>query len=149
MEGYRKSLPRDRASEIPPLPTSDDWNSLCNRATRIVAEIIAGLSESIAAEARLVPCLFKERADSDSQSPRYRTLGEYHNFIAGRKSDYNGPIFLYLRAIEDSCAARKADFDAEVKFVFLHELGHHFGWDEVDLVRHGLPSGRRPELGLD
>ena len=149
MKGYRKSLPKDPALEIPPLPPSDDWSALCDRANCIVEEIVSGLPADIATEARLVPCLFKERADKDAQSPRYRTLGEYHNFIPGRKSDYKGPIFLYLRSIEESCAARNADFDAEVRFVYLHELGHHFGWDEVDLVRHGLPSGRPPDKGLD
>lgn len=141
--GAQRSLPKEKTSDIPPLPQSGEWVALCDRANRIVEEIISGLPPNIAAEARLVPCRFRERAEEDT--PGYRILGHYHNFIPGHKSDYKGPIFLYLKSIEESCTERNVDFEAEVKFTYLHELGHHFGWDEVDLVRHGLPSGRPPD----
>ena len=31
-----------------------------------------------------------------------------------------------------------ADFEDEVRLTYLHELGHHFGWDEGDLEERGL-----------
>ena len=142
IRGYRKSLPKEKATLPPPPPDSEDWDVLCSRANRVIEEIIAQLPSDIAIEAREVPYLFKERSEKESKG--YRMLGSYHNFIPGHKSDYKGPIFLYLKSIEEVCAENKSDFDAEVRTTYLHELGHHFGWDEVDLVRHGLPSGRPP-----
>ncbi len=123
-------------------PSSTDWDDLCSRANRIIGELIAQFPDDIASEAKTVPCLFKERAETESEG--YRTLGRYHNFIPGHKSDYKGPIFLYLKTIEEVCAANGEDFETQIKTTYLHELGHHFGWDEVDLARHGLPSGRPP-----
>jgi len=69
-------------------------------------------------------------------------MGVYHNFTPGVKSDHNGPIVLFLKSIEAYCADENLDFEEKVRFTYLHELGHHFGWDEVDLARHSLPSAR-------
>ena len=143
IRGYRRSLPKEKASDPLVLPATEDWVALCDRANRVIEEIISNLPSNIASEARQVPWLFKERAENES--PGYRTLGHYHNFIPGHKSDYKGPIFLYLKTIEECCAEGAEDFDVKIRYVYLHELGHHFGWDEVDLVRHGLPSGRPPD----
>jgi len=143
IRGYRKSLPKEETSDPPTLSPSEDWIVLCARANRVVEEIISHFPPDIATEARQVPCLFKERAEKES--PGYRLMGTYHNFIPGQKSEYRGPIFLYLKSIEEWCAERNEDFEAEVRTTYLHELGHHFGWDEVDLIRHGLPSGRPPD----
>jgi predicted Zn-dependent protease with MMP-like domain len=140
--GYRKKLPEEEIE--PPLSQthSEDWESLCTRAGRVIEDIIAQLPPDVAAEAKTVPCLFEERAQNESSG--YRTLGRYHNFTPGRKSNYKGPIFLYLKRIQEVSKETKEDFETVVKTTYLHELGHHFGWDEVDLVRHGLPSGRPP-----
>jgi len=142
-KGARKSLPKEE-KQPPPIPAPpDDWDELCSRANRVVEETISQFPSDIAAEAREVPCLFRKRAEKESQG--YRTLGCYHNFIPGHKSDYKGPIFLYLETIKEVCEEKNEDFETVVKTTYLHELGHHFGWDEVDLVRHGLPSGRPPD----
>jgi hypothetical protein len=45
---------------------------------------------------------------------------------------------LYLEAIDELCRDEGGDFDEEVRVTFLHELGHHFGWDEGDLEERGL-----------
>ena len=141
--GSRKSLPKENVlTPEPAIEQTEDWQLLCARADRVVHEILSQLPAEIAPEARLVPCLFKPRADHEF--PGYRTLGHYNNFIPGRISDHKGPIFLYLKSIEESCAEKDEDFDEQVKRTYLHELGHHFGWDEIDLARHGLPSGRPP-----
>lgn len=121
---------------------TEDWETLCQRATLKIEETIAALPEVIGKEAKEVPYLFRERAESEAEG--YRLLGTYHNFIAGRKSEYKEPIFLYLKSIEDSCAETGDDFEETVNSTYLHELGHHFGWDEFDLAKVGLPTGRMP-----
>ena len=41
-------------------------------------------------------------------------------------------------AIDEFCADEGEDFDDEVRLTYLHELGHHLGWDEGDLEARGL-----------
>ena len=141
--GYRKLSPEvsDSLPEQDP-DHAEEWQLLCEQAGRIVNEILAQLPAEMAPEARLVPCLFKPRADHEFAG--YRTLGHYVNFIPGRISDHKGPILLYLKSIQESCIEKGEDFEEQVKRTYLHELGHHFGWDEIDLAQHGLPSGRPP-----
>lgn len=142
IKGYRKKLPKAEDSIPSNSQNSEDWDSLCFHAKKVIEEIIAELPDEIRSEARQVPYLFKEHAENEHEG--YRMLGSYHNFIPGRKSEYKGPIFLYLKTIEEICMENSEEFETSVKTTYLHELGHHFGWDEVDLVRHGLPSGRPP-----
>jgi predicted Zn-dependent protease with MMP-like domain len=144
LKGYRASPQKEEEPVTPPpeVPISETWAQLCVRADKVIVGLIYMLPDDIKDEARKVPYLFKERLEKESDG--YITLGNYHNFVPGRKSEYMGPIFLFLRSIEDVCAKSGEDFDAKVATTYLHELGHHFGWDEVDLVRHGLPSGRPP-----
>jgi predicted Zn-dependent protease with MMP-like domain len=142
LKGYRKKLPREDTSFSPILESSGDWDALCSRADIVVQNTLNELPDPVALEARKVPYLFKPRAEKESGG--YRTLGSYHNFTPGQKSLYEGPIVLYLKTIEEICAEKNEDFVAKLRTTYLHELGHHFGWDEVDLARHGLPSGRPP-----
>lgn len=124
------------------IPKSEDWETLCQRAAWKIEETIATLPEAIGKEATEVPYLFRERAEKEAVG--FRMLGAYHNFIPGRMSEYKGPIFLYLKSIEESCAETGDDFEEKVNSTYLHELGHHFGWDEFDLAKVGLPTGRMP-----
>lgn len=142
IKGSRKKLPKPEEAIAPPHRNSDEWDALCSRARAAIEEVIAEMPGEIRAEALEVPYLLEERAEDKGDG--YRTLGTYHNFTPGRKSEFKGPIFLYLKTIEEIAAEKNEDFAAKVKTTYLHELGHHFGWDEVDLVRHGLPSGRAP-----
>jgi predicted Zn-dependent protease with MMP-like domain len=119
-----------------------DWKALCERAAGAIETAIAELPADIRAEAKEVPYLFEERAEKEPEG--FRTLGRYHNFTPGRKSDYKGPIFLYLRSIQEHCLANRTEYEEKVRTTYLHELGHHFGWDEFDLARVGLPTGRMP-----
>ena len=65
-------------------------------------------------------------------------MGTYGEFTPGEVSVGNGPIVLYLATIEDFCVEEGEDFETEVRLTYLHELGHHFGWDEGDLEERGL-----------
>jgi predicted Zn-dependent protease with MMP-like domain len=110
-----------------------DWDELQARAQGVVEKTIAELPPDVRAEAQKVPCLFEPECEDDPE-----ILGTYGGFEEGTVSDANGPIILYLLAIEDYCLDEEADFDEEVRLTYLHELGHHFGWDEGDLEERGL-----------
>jgi predicted Zn-dependent protease with MMP-like domain len=109
------------------------WEMLKDRAQRVVEQTIAELPPEILAEARKVPVLFEQRCQDDPD-----VLGIYGHFEPGEVSPANGPIVLYLAAIDDFCAEEGEDFATEVRLTFLHELGHHLGWDEDDLEARGL-----------
>jgi predicted Zn-dependent protease with MMP-like domain len=109
------------------------WQSLCEWAGHIVEKVVAELPPEIRAEANQIPYLFEPRCLDDPD-----ILGIYGHFSPGEVSDSNGPIILYLHAIEDYCVEEDLDFADEVRTTFLHELGHHFGWDEGDLELRGL-----------
>jgi len=109
------------------------WEELKGEAAQIVAATLAELPPEIREEALKVPVLFEEECEEDPE-----VLGTYGHFEPGEMSVANGPIVLYLLTIEDYCVEEEADFAEEVRLTYLHELGHHFGWDEGDLEERGL-----------
>ncbi len=109
------------------------WESLKAEAAEIVEKAIAELPPQIQAEALRVPCLFEPVNGDDPD-----LLGLYCEFAPGEVSQANGPIVLYLATIADYCFEEGEDFADEVRLTFLHELGHHLGWDEGDLEERGL-----------
>ncbi len=109
------------------------WEALVERAQQIVTTTLAELPVEIRVEAQGVPCLFEPYCLDDPE-----ILGIYGHFSPGEVSEANGPIVLYLETIADYCLEEDEEFDTEVRLTFLHELGHHFGWDEGDLEERGL-----------
>lgn len=110
------------------------WEKLVTRAQRVVESTLAELPPEIRGEAQGIPCLFEEHDEEDPD-----IMGIYAgDFVPGEMSEANGPIILYLATIEEICLEEGEDFDAEVRLTYLHELGHHFGWDEGDLEARGL-----------
>ncbi len=109
------------------------WHELKAQAERVVETTLAELPPEILAEAEKVPVLFEAVCPDDPD-----ILGTYGHFEPGEISPANGPIVLYLEAIDDFCLDEGADFAEEVRLTYLHELGHHLGWDEGDLEERGL-----------
>jgi predicted Zn-dependent protease with MMP-like domain len=109
------------------------WESLKSEAQRAIDDTLAELPVEILAEARKVPVLFEPVCAEDPD-----LLGTYGHFTLHEISDANGPITLYLETIADFCAVEDEDFADEVRLTYLHELGHHFGWDEGELEERGL-----------
>jgi predicted Zn-dependent protease with MMP-like domain len=109
------------------------WDRLESDARRVVEAALNELPPELQAAARAVPCLFQEWCEDDPD-----LLGIYSDFSPGEMSEANGPIILYLAAIEDFCLDEDCEYADEVRLTFLHELGHHFGWDEGDLEERGL-----------
>lgn len=116
-------MPNNRAS----------WRHLQSRAQRVIEAILAELPAEVLTEARKVPCLFEPRCAEDPD-----IFGIYGYFEPGEISPANGPIILYLETIADYCDEEGGDYETEVRLTYLHELGHHFGWDEGDLEERGL-----------
>jgi predicted Zn-dependent protease with MMP-like domain len=111
----------------------NSWESLKAQAAQIVGRTISELPPEIRAVAEKVPCLFEPICKEDPE-----ILGTYGHFEPGEVSPANGPIILYLETIADFCDEEGEDFDEEVRLTYLHELGHHLGWDEGDLEERGL-----------
>ena len=109
------------------------WRDLLVRAQAVVEEVMEELPPEILAEAKKVPCLFEERNAEDRD-----LMGIYGDFAPGEVSNANGPIVLYLAAIDEFCDDDGSVYEDEVRLTYLHELGHHFGWDEGDLEERGL-----------
>jgi len=111
----------------------NSWETLKAEAGRVVETTLAELPPEIRTEAEKVPVLFEEACDEDPE-----IMGTYGHFEPGEMSVANGPIVLYLLTLEDYCLDEESDFAEEVRVTYLHELGHHFGWDEEDLEERGL-----------
>ncbi|MEI9999317.1 MAG: metallopeptidase family protein [Verrucomicrobiota bacterium] len=111
----------------------DRWDKLLAAAQKVVEKTIRELPPEIQAEARKVPVLFEEECYDDPE-----ILGRYGHFEPGEVSEANGPIVLYLGTIDLFCREEGEDFPTEVRVTYLHELGHHIGFDEGDLEERGL-----------
>jgi predicted Zn-dependent protease with MMP-like domain len=109
------------------------WSRLERAAQAVIDEVLAELPPEIREAAAKVPCLFQEESEHDPD-----LLGIYCEFEPGEISAANGPIILYLTAIDAFCEDEGEDFTEQVRVTYLHELGHHFGWNEGDLEERGL-----------
>jgi len=109
------------------------WEKLKTRAQAIVEKTLAELPPEILAEAQKVPILFERSCQEDPE-----IFGTYGHFTLHEIGEANGPITLYLAAIDDYCLEEGGDFPTEVRLTYLHELGHHLGWDEGELEARGL-----------
>ena len=113
------------------------WDRLERDARRVVEAALRELPRELQAPARAVPCLFQEWNEEDPD-----LLGLYADFSPGEMSDGQRPDHPLPRRHRGLLPRRKAaDFEDEVRLTFLHELGHHFGWDEGDLEERGLGVG--------
>jgi predicted Zn-dependent protease with MMP-like domain len=109
------------------------WESLKARAEDVIEKTMGELPPEVLAEARKVPVLFEPECKTDPD-----ILGTYGHFTPNEIGEANGPIILYLATIDDFCDEEDEEFDVEVRLTYLHELGHHLGWDEGDLEARGL-----------
>jgi predicted Zn-dependent protease with MMP-like domain len=128
---WRKDMPADPETEFS--SWGAPWEELTARAQRAVDEAQAELPDDVRATALEVPTLFEEWHPS-----REGVLGVYYNQGTPDVSTRRGPIVLYLRAIESWCRRARRDFDEQVRGTYLHELGHHVGWNEGQVQERGL-----------
>jgi predicted Zn-dependent protease with MMP-like domain len=134
----RKSVKKKEGAPTADSPQQVDtaWQHLADRAGEVVQNAIAELPDDVRAEAESVPVLFEERAENEK--PGSTILGIYRGFEPSHVSQRKGPIVLYLRSIAAYVGHSAVAFDDQVRRTFLHELGHHLGWGEVDVRARGL-----------
>jgi predicted Zn-dependent protease with MMP-like domain len=133
--GYVKTLSLHRRRRRPSSSSEFDWSALKSRAEKIISETVAALPNVVKKETGNIPCLFHK------WSPELRgggALAAYVGFEDGVVSQSGGPIILFLGNLNEYCRRKNLDFDEEVRRTYLHELGHHLGWDEAELRRRGL-----------
>jgi predicted Zn-dependent protease with MMP-like domain len=109
------------------------WDELIERAQRQIDLTLLELPAEVRLAAEQVPCLFQELHPT-----RQRVLGIYQNVGTTDMATRKGPIVLYLRAIEDYSLRRKIGFEEQIRATYLHELGHHVGWNEGQVRERGL-----------
>jgi len=118
-----------------------DWPELERLAHEVVEACLADFPEEIRSEALKVPCLYHRyhpNAPHIDPEAMYM-LGEYIAYGEGSSGiDESGTIAIYLGAIAWYCEDEALDFKDEIHKTFLHELGHHFGWDEEEVEQRGL-----------
>ncbi|EDY84255.1 hypothetical protein VDG1235_3886 [Verrucomicrobiia bacterium DG1235] len=118
-----------------------DWPKLERIAGTVVKACLDDLPDEIRDQAGKVTCLYRHyhpNAPHVDPEAMYM-LGEYISYGEDSGSiDESGVIALYLGAIAWYCEDEDFVFEDEVQTTFLHELGHHFGWDEEEVEERGL-----------
>lgn len=117
-----------------------DWVKLERSAENVVSQCLRELPSSLQPAAKKIPVVFRKwHPDVDAGDLNaVELLGEYLSYEEDRVSEQNGPVVLYLGAIQLFCEEEGAAFEDEARITLLHELGHHFGWDEGDIESRGL-----------
>lgn len=128
--------PRKDVSHAIQPESLNGWKQLVDCAGDTVQRAIAELPRDVRAEAETVPVLLEER--SENEKPGEIILGIYRGFEPNHVSARKGPIVLYLRSIEAYVGGSGPAFEDQVRRTFLHELGHHLGWNEADVRARGL-----------
>ena len=109
------------------------WEQLFDQAEAVITQLIESLPPELRAEADRVPCLL-EKWPPEGEG----VLGRCLSFEEQVVSDAPGPFVLYLGSIYRDCKEHGLEFEDEVRVTYLHELGHHLGLDEGDLMERGL-----------
>jgi predicted Zn-dependent protease with MMP-like domain len=115
---------------------------------RIAAAVVAATAEKLPSEirelARAVPVLLQDRPDESVLAEGFPAdlLGLFSGTSYGEEVGQLAPeppyIILYLNNLWDYAATDETVFRAEVRRTYLHELGHHLGWNEDQLAARGL-----------
>ena len=120
------------------------WKHWEQLAQSEIEATLSGLPEPLQVRARALPVVL-ERLPSARQMQEGiepDTLGlflgaEYHE-QAGGENPLPPQILLFLENLWLMTGGEEAEFRAETRTTFLHELGHYLGLDEDELSERGL-----------
>ena len=118
-------------------PSLDDFEE-------IAAAAFAALPEEFRTLAGDVPCVVQEFPDEETiremeLESEFDILGLFRGvgLPQGAARDYTGQlpnqIWLYRRPILDYWAEHEETLGAIITHVLVHEIGHHFGFDDDDM----------------
>lgn len=111
---------------------------------RLVRKAIQGLPRSLREKIGNLAVIVEESPPPEvlrelGMSSPYELLGLYQGVPLSKRGFYYGNVLpdrisLYKRPIEARCASAE-EMVRLIQEVVLHELGHHFGLEEEDLMR--------------
>lgn len=110
-----------------------NFESLCHVAEEEARRLVGGFPAELRPEVESLPIFFEAFPGKDDveMGVAEDTLGYYDNDPVPR-------IRLWLNNIWDYAAGDEGAFREEVQTTLLHEIGHHFGWDEEEVAERGL-----------
>src|SRR6185503_4216829 len=118
------------------------------RLTQIAADTVGAaqrqLPPDIRALARGVAVHYERAPAKDMLAEGFEPdiLGLFTGSPHGTELAHDNPappqILLYLESLWDFAEGDEAIYADEVRFTYLHELGHYLGWDEDELTARGL-----------
>lgn len=106
------------------------WNPLFTAARKILQQTLDSMPDEIRSEADRVPWTLRKWSEAG-------LLGLFTGYEPDRLSE-GGNIQIFLGNIYLYCDEDMDEYCKEVRITYLHELGHHLGWDEDDLEARGL-----------
>ncbi len=113
-------------------------------AVQVVTATQNQLPATVRAVAREVPVCCEARphatliADGLEADLLGLFVGDEHGAELSEAQPLPPQILLFLDNIWDLAAADEANYRAEVRLTYLHELGHYLGWDEEEIAQRGL-----------
>ncbi len=113
-------------------------------AVQVVTAAQNQLPATVRAVAREVPVCYESRphlaliADGLDTDLLGLFVGDEHGAELGEAQPLPPQILLFLDNIWDLAEADEANYRAEVRLTYLHELGHDLGWDEEEIAQRGL-----------
>jgi predicted Zn-dependent protease with MMP-like domain len=118
------------------------------RLTELAAATVAATQRKLPPEIRplaeAVPVHYEAGPDASVLAEGFEPdilglfTGNPHGTEFSRDDPAPPQILLYLESLWDLADGDVAEFRAEVRLTYLHELGHYLGWDEDELAARGL-----------
>lgn len=126
------------SSDFTSAPSLDDIEVMAHRALAEIPEELRRHVHDVVIRVEEFPDLETERA-MGLKSP-FDLLGLYRGVSIDRKSVFDTPtdfdmIFLYRRPLLDYWCESSDPLDKVIRHVLIHEVGHHFGFSDEDMMR--------------
>lgn len=118
------------------------------RLIKIAADAVGAAQRQLPSEirplARHVPVHYERTPAADVLAQGFEpdVLGLFTGNPHGTEIAQDNPappqILLYLDNLWDFAGEDEEIYREEVRFTYLHELGHYLGWDEDEIAERGL-----------
>lgn len=112
-----------------------DFAKLKAHAIQTVTQTVESLPPELKGEADQIVTVYLPWSDKVYEPD---VLGVYDGYESDRVGGGDARITLFLGNLTEFCREEGLDFEEEVKKTWLHEFGHHLGYDEGALEERGL-----------
>ena len=119
--------------------TAKEFNML---AAQISASLIASLPDDLRSEAEKILIQTSDHPSSEQMDGSGdELLGLYEGIPLSEKSMFSfqehDRITIFRMPLLDMCSSKR-ELKNEIRLTLIHELGHHFGFSEEELIERGL-----------